>query len=58
MTIKYLDDDGNGHTVNAISVTFYDNEYEITDEEGQVIYCDNCSLLEILDVNMLNMPGV
>ena len=47
MIVKYLDDDGNGHTVNAISVTFYDNEYEITYEEGQVIYCDSGALLEI-----------
>ena len=51
MFVKYLDDDGNEYTVNAVSVIFgcgfNGNECEITDEDGQVIYCDAGALLEI-----------
>ena len=52
MFVKYLDDDGDEHTTEAVSVIFgcgfNGNECEITDEDGQVIYCDNGALLEIL----------
>ena len=51
MFVKYLDDDGNEYTVNAVSAIFgcgfNGNECKITDDEGQVIYCDNGALLEI-----------
>nr|DAU08741.1 MAG TPA: Putative acetylornithine deacetylase [Caudoviricetes sp.] len=51
MLVKYLDEDGNKHTINAVSIVFgcgvCGNECEITDEDGQVIYCDNGALLEI-----------
>lgn len=51
MFVKYLDDDGDEYTVNAVSVIFgcgfNGNECEITDEDGQVIYCDTGALLEI-----------
>ena len=51
MFVKYLDEDGNKHTINAVSIVFgcgvCGNECEITDEEGRVIYCDNGALLEI-----------
>ena len=51
MFVKYLDEDGNKHTVNAVSIVFgcgvYGNECEITDEDGFVTYCDNGALLEI-----------
>ena len=51
MFVKYLDDEGNKHTINAVSVIFgcgvSGNECEITDEKGQVIYCDNGALLEV-----------
>lgn len=51
MFVKYLDEEGNKHTINAVSIVFgcgvCGNECEITDEEGQVIYCDNGALLEI-----------
>ena len=51
MIVKYLDDDGDEHTTEAVSVIFGSgfngNECEITDEDGQVIYCDSGALLEI-----------
>ena len=51
MSVKYLDDDGNKHTINAVSIVFgcgvCGNECEITDEEGQVVYCDAGALIEI-----------
>ena len=51
MFVKYLDDEGNKHTINAVSIIFgcgfNGNECEITDEDGLVIYCDNGALLEI-----------
>ena len=51
MIVKYLDEDGNEYTVNAVSVIFgygfNGNECEIMDEDGQVIYCDNGALLEV-----------
>ena len=51
MFVKYLDDEGDEHTTEAVSVVFScgfnGNECEIIDEEGQVIYCDNGALLEI-----------
>lgn len=51
MFVKYLDDDGNEHTTEAVSVIFgcgfNGNECEITDEDGFVIYCDNGALIEI-----------
>lgn len=51
MIVKYLDDEGDEHTTEAVSVVFgcgfNGNECEIIDEEGQVIYCDNGALLEI-----------
>ena len=51
MIVKYLDDEGNKHTINAVSVIFgcgfSGNECEITDEDGLVVYCDNGALLEI-----------
>ena len=51
MLVKYLDDEGDEHTTEAVSVIFgcgfNGNECEITDEDGQVIYCDNGALLEI-----------
>lgn len=51
MSVKYLDDEGDEYTTEAVSVVFgcgFDgNECEIIDEEGQVIYCDNGALLEI-----------
>lgn len=51
MFVKYLDDDGDEHTTEAVSIIFgcgaYGNECEITDEDGLVIYCDNGALLEI-----------
>ena len=51
MIVKYLDEDGNEYKINAVSVIFgcgfNGNECEITDEDGQVIYCDAGALLEI-----------
>ena len=51
MFVKYLDEDGNEYTTEAVSVIFgcgfNGSECEITDEDGQVIYCDNSALLEI-----------
>ena len=51
MIVKYLDENGNEYKINAVSVIFgcgfNGNECEITDEDGQVIYCDNGALLEI-----------
>ena len=51
MFVKYFDEDGDEHTTEAVSVIFgcgfNGNECEITDEDGQVIYCDAGALLEI-----------
>lgn len=51
MFVKYLDDEGDEYTTEAVSVVFgcgfNGNECEIIDEEGQVIYCDIGALLEI-----------
>ena len=51
MLVKYLDDEGDEHTTEAVSVIFgrgfNGNECEITDEDGLVVYCDNGALLEI-----------
>ena len=51
MIVKYLDEDGNEHTTEAVSVVFgcgfNGNKCEITDEDGLVIYCDTGALLEI-----------
>ena len=51
MSVKYLDDEGDEHSVNAVSIIFgcgfSGNECEVIDEEGQIIYCDNGALLEI-----------
>ena len=51
MFVKYLDEDGNKHTVNAVSIVFgcglSGNECEITDEDGFVTYCDIGALLEV-----------
>ena len=51
MIVKYLDEDGNEYKINAVSVIFgcgfNGNECEITDEDGQIIYCDTGALLEI-----------
>ena len=51
MVVKYLDDEGNKHTINAVSIIFgcgfNGNKCEITDEDGLVIYCDTGALLEI-----------
>ena len=51
MFVKYLDEDGDEHTTEAVSVIFgcgfNGNECEITDEDGLVIYCDAGALLEI-----------
>lgn len=51
MLVKYLDEEGNESTIKAESIVFgcglSGNECEITDEDGQVIYCDNGALLEV-----------
>lgn len=51
MFVKYLDDDGDEYTTEAVSIIFgcgvSGDECEVIDEEGQVIYCDNGALLEI-----------
>ena len=51
MLVKYLDDEGDEHTTEAVSVIFgcgfNGNECEITDEDGLIVYCDNGALLEI-----------
>ena len=51
MFVKYLDDDGDEHTTEAVSVIFgcgfKGNECEITDEDGLIVYCDTGALLEI-----------
>lgn len=51
MFVKYLDEEGNESTIKAESIVFgcglSGNECEITDEEGQIIYCDNGALLEV-----------
>ena len=51
MFVKYLDEDGNEYTVNAVSVIFgcgfNGNECEITDEDGLIVCCDTGALLEI-----------
>lgn len=51
MIVKYLDEEGNESTIKAVSIIFgcglSGNECEITDEEGQVIYCDTGALLEV-----------
>lgn len=51
MSVKYLDDEGDEHTTEAVSVVFgcgfSGNECEITDEDGEVVYCDTSALLEI-----------
>lgn len=49
--VKYLDEDGDEHMTDAVSIVFgcgfNGNECEIIDDEGQVIYCDTSALLEI-----------
>lgn len=51
MSVKYLDEDGNEYSVSAVSIIFgcglNGNECEVTDEDGNVIYCDTSALLEI-----------
>ncbi len=51
MFVKYLDEEGNESTIKAESIVFgcglSGNECEITDEDGQVIYCDIGALLEV-----------
>ena len=51
MFVKYLDDDGDEHTTEAVSVIFgcglSGNECEITDDDGLIVYCDTGALLEI-----------
>lgn len=51
MSVRYLDDEGDEHTTEAVSVVFgcgfNGNECEVIDEEGQTIYCDIGALLEI-----------
>lgn len=51
MLVKYLDEEGNESTIKAESIVFgcglSGNECEITDEDGQVVYCDNGALLEV-----------
>lgn len=51
MLVRYLDEEGDEHSVDADSIIFgcgfNGNECEIIDEEGQVIYCDIGALLEI-----------
>lgn len=51
MLVKYLDEEGNESTIKAESIVFgcglSGNECEVTDEDGQVVYCDNGALLEI-----------
>ena len=51
MLAKYLDDDGDEHTTEAVSVIFgcgfNGNKCEITDEDGLIVYCDTGALLEI-----------
>lgn len=50
MLVKYLDEEGNKHTIKAESIGFSGDECEVIDKDGQVIYCDNDALLEILSV--------
>ncbi len=54
MFVKYLDEEGNKHTINVESIVFgcglSGDECEITDEDGFITYCDNGALLEILSV--------
>ena len=51
MIVKYLDEEGDEHTTEAVSVIFgcgfNGSECEITDEDGLIVYCDNGALLEI-----------
>ena len=51
MFVKYLDEEGNKHTINAASIVIgcgvCGNECEITDEDGFVTYCDIGALLEV-----------
>ena len=51
MLVKYLDEDGNEYTVNAVSVIFgcgfNGNECEITDEDGLIVYCATAARLEL-----------
>lgn len=51
MLVRYLDEEGDEHSVDADSIIFgcgfSGNECEITLEDGNVIYCDTSALLEI-----------
>lgn len=51
MLVRYLDEEGDEHSVDADSIIFgcgfSGNECEITDEDGDVVYCDTSALLEI-----------
>lgn len=51
MLVRYLDEEGDEHSVYADSIIFgcgfSGNECEITDEDGDVVYCDTSALLEI-----------
>lgn len=51
MSVKYRDIYGNEYSVSAVSIIFGcgfgGNECEVTDEDGNVIYCDTSALLEI-----------
>lgn len=51
MLVRYLDEEGDEHSVDADSIIFgcgfSGNECEITDEDGEVICCDTSALLEI-----------
>lgn len=49
--VRYLDEEGGEHSVDATSIIFgcgfNGNECEITDEDGNIVYCDTSALLEI-----------
>ena len=51
MLVKYLDDECDEHTTEAVYVIygcgFNGNECEITDDDGPIVYCDTGALLEI-----------
>ena len=51
MLVKYLDEEGNKHTINAVSIVFgcgvCGNECEVTYEDGFVTYYDTGALLEV-----------
>lgn len=51
MFVRYLDEEGDEHSVGADSIIFgcgfSGNECEITDEDGNIVYCDTSALLEI-----------